>query len=804
MENEVGSGAHHADRPNNKIDTASLLFLAATIAIVAITVYFRIPMLHFYGFYEPDGYFHYSVIRAAVENNFAIPQHLSTSGWPPTCNAYPPCATTANEFNHEAFGLYWVTLIPYFFLQFAGVSYYDIMRLIPVFFGVLDVLITYFLARYWSKNRFFGLLAMLLVALNMGNAARTSALIYRGDGFVTPFLLVALIATIALFRTTDRRKKLEYAALSAVLLSLCNLVWNGGPFAVAIYVFAFVLALVFGFTYRKKELVDGGAYMLVALVFWYLIVGLFRQLGWIVEQTFTGGYFPLLLAFLAVGWYLTDRMVKSGRISALRMPGTTAGRFALSIIAIFVAFTAIYAVIPGFVEQLFVTNGFYITSAFSATIQELQPPTYSFLFASFNFQNFTNPMSILMVIATYFPSSLSVVFWMVLLALFIPYFYMHFEHEEGGGWLGGKAVWRFEFNETTLILISYFALTAYLQMSAIRFNSLLSIPISLFSAYTVYWLIVYLKRYRLAHYTSFVLLFLLIAFMVQTDLNYTTGLFPADEVNTQFIQALAWMHNNTAANSVVLTLWPDGSVIEGVANRTTVTDSVESQNAAKGDRFAAWLYNSSPDPGFLLANYTGAPDYLLVRQAWMVETGGIFTESGINVSSQNFGYNPFTSLNERVNATTQVYQFFGGGLEEDTVITNSSAGRTIASYLKLSNGIQPFEYVDFYNTVTGNWSVIKQTAFNVTNNQTFLIDYSPIPSPGLYVNITNAYMLGPALASSNMIKFLFECGQLACSWNNNVAGLQLVYANQDTKIFRIAYNMSNATVAAAVARYPRA
>ncbi|MCL5238904.1 MAG: hypothetical protein M1286_00305 [Candidatus Marsarchaeota archaeon] len=804
MDDKVGSQTNSVNQKVKKGTKAvDLLFILAVAVIILLTIYFRIPMLHFYGFYEPDGYFHYSVIRAAVDNGFSIAQQLPTSGWPPTCVSYPPCHTAIPD--HEAFGLYWVTLIPYFFLQFAGVSYYDIMRLVPVFFGILDVLLTYFMARYWSRNRFFGLLAMLLVALNMGNAARTSALIYRGDGFVTPFLLGVLIVTIALFRTTDRRKRYEYAALAAVLLALCNLVWNGGPFAVAVYVFAFVLALVFGFTYKREDLLAGSAYMLIVLAVWYLLVGLFRQLGWIVAQTFTGVYFPMLLAFLAIGWYLAHRMMKSGHVSALRMPGTATGRFALSIIAIFVAFAVIYAVIPGFVEQIFVTNGFYINSAFASTIQELQPPNYTFLFASFNFQNFTNPMSILMIIATYFPPSLVILFWLILLALFIPYFFMHIEHEDGDGWLGGKAVWRFEFNETTLILVSYFALTAYLQMNAIRFNSLVSVPISIFSAYTVYWLVMYLKRYRIAYYTSFVLVVLLIVFMVQTDMGYISNLSPADQVNPQFLQALSWMHNNTPSNSVVLTLWPDGSVVEGVANRTTVTDSVESQNAAKGDLFAAWLYNSSTNPGFLLANYTGAPNYLLVRQAWMVETGGIFTEAGINGSSQGYGYNPFTSVSEHANATSQVLQFFGsGGLEEDTVITNSNTtGRTIASYLRFNNGIQPFEYVGFYNVLTGNWSMIKQTAFNVTNNETFLITYSPLASPGKYVNVTGAYMLGPSLASSNMVKFLFQCNSIGCAWDNNAASLKLVYINQDTKIFRIAYNATNSSVAAAVAAYPR-
>ena len=92
----------------------------------------------------------------------------------------------------------------------------------------------------------------------------------------------------------------------------------------------------------------------------------------------------------------------------------------------------------------------------------------------------------------------------------------------------------------------------------------------------MYWLVVFLKRHRenyLLHkrinpyYASFVLAAPLILFVLQTDFTYITGLAPADQINPQFIQALAWMYNNTPSNSVVLTLWPDGSVVEGVAQR---------------------------------------------------------------------------------------------------------------------------------------------------------------------------------------------------------------------------------------------
>jgi asparagine N-glycosylation enzyme membrane subunit Stt3 len=768
------------------LDNWNLLFIAAVIAIVAVTVYFRIPLLGFYGFYEPDGYFHYSVLRAGVNNNFSIPQWDRLSG-----------SQVPGEPHHEPFGLYWVSMIPYIFLQFGGVGYYDIMRLMPVLFGIFDVIGAYFLARYLSKDKLLGLLVMLFIALNMGNAARTSALIYRGDTFVMPFLLVALIATVEIFRTEDKRKKLMMMGIVAFSLSVCNLVWNGAAFATAVYLFAFILMLILGFTFEKKKMVNDAKYMLGALFIWFFIVAFYRVMQWIVSvEAFTGWHFFMIYGMMVLSWFLIDDSMNGKKRLRLPYDGTPAGRFMLCMVAIIIAFIATYVMIPSFVEEIFVTSGFQAIGNFGSTIQELQAPTYQFLFASFGFQNFTNPMSIIMVISTYFNSNFIILFWLALLLCFIPYFFMHIE-KDGKGIASGEARLRFHFDETLLLVISFYALTAYLQMHAIRFNSLLSVPISIVSAYTIYWIVCFFKRYKLAYYASYILVALLIIYMFQTDLNYITGLAPADQINSNFINAMLWLKNNSATNSVVLTLWPDGSVVEAVANLTSITDSVGSQYAYVANPFAAWLYNASSHPEFLLSNLSKKPDYLVVRSTWMYETGGIFTESGINVSSNQYGYNPFSGLKESVNDTTQVYQFFGSGLEEDTIITNSLGNQTIASYLKFDNGIQPFLYVNFYNQVTGDFSIIKQTAFNMTNNQTFLIVYSPVPAPNLYVNITAAYMLNTDLAKSNMIKFLFHCGTQICLWDNNLAKLELAFINTDTKIFRIVYNESNPAVAAA-------
>jgi len=889
------------------LDLSTALFVLLALAVIAIAVYVRIPMLHFFGFYEPDGYYHFSVIRAAVNNHFIVPEYLGISGWPQHTQVTEP------------FGLYWITLVPYFFLQYVGVSYYTVMRLISVVFGIFDVIGAYLLSRYLSKDRLLGLLVMLFVALNMGNAARTSALIYRGDSFVIAFLIVSLIFAIEIFRTESRRRKLLLALGSGLFLALCDLVWNGGSFATAVYVFAFALIVLFGFTFDRKKMVHDCKYLLAVGLVFYLFIQLFMYSKAILTPpTFSGMYFLLLLAAMAAGWLVANAIVGEGRLSLpakhksglAPFLGNAYGRAAVAIIFILVVVLAIYLLVPSFVYAIFNGEGFFTVNNFSVTIQEAQSPTPQFIFASFSLQTYMTPMGIMVLASTYEPQLVDL-FWSLLLLTFIPYLFMRIYDSKG--FAGGKARVAFDSDAGMLTLVSFFALTAYLQMQAIRFNALLSVPLSIFAAFTVYWLVMFYrgigaphkaraaviaallfvtnylllitpgvsypisilssaavaiatfgllifeeKQNRLAFYAilllfagltflatllaigsvgltgipgllviillpiivgaaafaamlrskekpdriaPYVLVVLIAAAMIIIASQYMVSLAPADNIDPQFIQAMSWMRNGTLngtipSNSVVLTLWPDGSVVEGVANLTSVTDSVGSQNGTKCLPFAAWLFNSSPDPQFLTSSINGAPDYLVVRSTWMLETGGIYTESELTANASVYGYNQFTGVNEKVNSTTQIFAFssppppYGSNLTEITELQKVNGGQTVSSYLAVGNERVPFAYVEFYNEYNGNFSVVSASGFNKTNNQTFLIVYSTVPSSNLYVNVTGAYLLSAPLASSNMIKFLYVCNDNACAWNNNYARLQMVYINPDTKIFRIIYNQS--------------
>ncbi|MGC8675896.1 MAG: hypothetical protein ACP5T3_00045 [Candidatus Micrarchaeia archaeon] len=831
------SGHENAGQKMSGAQKAAIV--AIIVAIFLITIYLRLELLKYHGFYEPDDYYHLSVIRAAVANNFIVPMYLSTSGWP------------AHTIVSEPKGLYYTVLAPYYVLRFFGISYYTIMRYVALVFGIFDVIGAYLLARYLSKDKLFGLLAMLFVALNMGDAARTSALIFRGDSFVTLFIILALAFALAMSRTVQKRRKLALAVLAGFTLSIANFVWNGAPYTTVVFILFYVLLLMFGFVFDNKKMLNNAKYLLVSFAVWFAFVSLYRYTYLIMGQTFTGLHFIPVFTILVIGAFLFDFLLEKTKG---KKPYE---RFGVFFAVLAIALLSLYAALPGFVVSV-IKSGSFLTlssSKFAATIEELQPPNPAFLYASFGLQLYMVPMNYAILWSTGYTAKY--LFWFLVILLTIPYFFM--QMFDTGGFANGRARIGFVYNEALLAIIAFFVTTAYLQINAIRFNSLVSVPLSLFAAYTAYWLLMFAKRNKAVYAIGYLLLILLVLKMFLLSSAYAVTTAPADEIcypqffcynpqNPPVVQALSWLKNNSASNSVVLTLWPDGSLVEGIANRTSVTNSVGSQNASKADPFARWLFNSSPDGAFLLSPINGKPNYLLVRYAWLVETGGIYTESGygvnnypnmtlvhylqnqlarayyrlpftaLNYSQANqinatandyieslYGYGSFTNINEQINATTKEENFTFSGYDNFVsrlTIANVAGTQRVGAFLiqKNANGTQTaslFSNVILYNMINASPTIIDQAAYvNKTNEYSLLVTYSTAPSSRLPINVTGAYMLAPGIASSNMVKFLYECGYSACPWNNSIAKLQLVYNNLDSKIFKIVYNDSNASIAA--------
>ncbi len=816
-----------------KQKTLNILFIIFAILIIVIGIYFRTPILKDYGFFEPDGFYHYSVMKIIVNNNFVIPKYDNLSGWP-----------QHTLIIGEPAGLYYVTLIPYYFLR-NYISLYNLMRIIPIVYGVFDIIGAYFLARYLNKSKFFGLLVMLFVALSMGDAARTTGGVYRGDGFVTIYLIGALIFFIEIFRSNSYYKKILFSILASISLALTNFVWNGAPFATAVYLFSYLFVLAFAFVFNDRNLLRDSFFALFSIGLWYLFVKLLFLSQLIAEQPLTGNYFAMLyvliVIFTIIAYLIADK-IEEKEIRAV-----------LTIIVTVIAIIGIGIFLPQFINQVFIENGFVITnsSSFAATIQELQPPSPSFLVGSFSMELFLVPGGIFLYISSiinttrYAQQAITDIIWIFSLIADLIFLYVNFEDD--------KPVLKFKINVPMFVLLAYMFATTFLQIHAIRFNSLISIPIAILSAYLLYWafahiltdkkineeqmIIVYVVYgYILiaALFTTLNLLLATILFILLGSISvllfvkfpYWTGetllygtlsiiLFAlfynafihtayipqADFINPSMINAMFWLRNNTPNNSVILTLWPDGSLVNGVADRISVTNSVGAQNATKAYYFAKWLLNESPDLQFLESNINGKPNYLLVRYVWFTEElMGIIQEANltgkqINQTGLPMPFN-FSKVIQKNN-----YKEWISGIDS---INNFDywielflySNRTMNAYLFLENESNKmiyrsmFSYIEFYNLANANYSIIAQLPFNETNKYTLLIPFqiefiNNEPS----IALDNMYAVPYNFTNTNIYKLIFLCNQYQCPMDTNESNIKLnmVYANNDSKIFNISY-----------------
>jgi asparagine N-glycosylation enzyme membrane subunit Stt3 len=852
---------------NNRI-----LFIILAVAILAVAVYARSGLLIRQGLFEPDGFFYYAIVKATISSvHLTVPQYLGISGFP------------NHNFIGEAPGLPYLTVI-FYLLMGKGISYLTIMRWLPILFGILEIILAYFIAKELSDSRLCGLLAMFFVAVSAGDIARTAALVYRGDTFIAVPLMLALLIMIKGMRLQSAKRMVIYALVAAFILSTGVLVWNGSAYVVAIYMLSLVMLLLYAFISWKPELSRTVLIFTATLFLLYLLQSAYVALGGarpgILEgNSFLVFYLPVLVGAIGAFW-----LTKRGRIGMLHSP---MGRALAAIIVIVIVGAAVGVTFKGYIGTLATvagvsapatgsSNSTNIEYAVGATTQELQKPSFSFLFASFELGLYLlvigvvtslllltgvaverdgkksfkfSAIAILLAALVFlcllnyaagFDHSLAFASFIVyMLILFLAYGL----YSSGAGILEGK--WH-EF----IILFAYLAVTAYLQYNAIRYNSLLAIPLAIFAAYGLYTVIEIAGRrkivgpnhkylialvvivvlavvaliwvrnqitagyalqngwYLLQGYATIIVMLAMVAYVIlpilkgtPTDLkkicllaalvvvlyctvftvveSYSSA--QADGINPSFLSAMVWLKNNTATNATVLALWPDGSVVEGWANRTSYMDSVGGENGMRIYYFARWLANSSADPQYLYG--IGKPQYIVARQYWLTELSGLIAE-GVPTNPQNYTFTQLSGIGQpQQNATSQFY-FFSNGQYNVTLIstkTDNGPAANYSAYLGTVGQTQLYKVsrVTLYNTTSYFYKAFNATA-GPNLNFTLMIFYTGS-------QIEGAIIMNNGLYDSNLFKLVWLCNQYQCPYSNSSARISPVFINNDTRIYKVTY-----------------
>jgi asparagine N-glycosylation enzyme membrane subunit Stt3 len=802
---------------NNKY---ALIAIALLILILNVSV--RVGLLKYQGLFEPDGFFYYSVIRAEINANYHPINYLGISGFP------------SHNFIGEAPGLPYLTVIFYYlFHGIFNLTALQIMRWMPIIFGMAYAILAYFIAKYISNSKVLGLLAMLFVSISSGGIARTAGGVYRGDSFISLFLLVALLLMLKCFEEKKSIRKYVYATLSAIALSLGIVIWNGSPFIIIVYMFALIFAIAYGFVFADKDALLTCMVLSVTLLLTNILQRVYVAIGdaraglQLAGNSFFVLWIPILLAAIFAYYIIKNR-------EKILLLSNSSKRIAFLGIILLVGIVILYVAFGGFLQQIASPLGSFNATtgvatnnatqkAIVATTQELQPPTFGFLWSSFSTQLFLAPLGVLLFI---------------IIAILV--------------FKGEKFIKRDHFklnNVGFLIVLAYLLVTAYLQSSAIRFNALLSIPLAIFAAFAVYVLakiaynvevknpfnkgaalvliaiialnltlfifypalrssfgvvviasvamiVILILPILYAAYSTFtkkglLLKYVVISFVLviiiynlyNTYFQSQTAV-QADGINPSFLEAMTWLKNNTPSNATVLALWPDGSVVEGWANRTSYMDSVGGENGTRIYAFANYLFNDSLDTNYLYSIHK--PEYLVARNFWYEELGGIAQEGLIsNVTA--YGYVILSSFNSTNNGTAQFFSFSQTSYpyyKSELIIipaSNASGATQYKAYLGLQNSSRAalMRSIIFFNSSNSAYNIINYSA-NDTINYTLMVSYS-----GTQIN--GAYILGPKLIESNMFKFTFLCNEYECPYSGDGATMKAVYVNGDTRIFKINY-----------------
>jgi asparagine N-glycosylation enzyme membrane subunit Stt3 len=736
----------------------NLIFALLVIAILIICIYVRLGLMQYQGLFEPDGFMYYTAMKQAVSQGYVLQNNtVNLSGYP------------WHNLNGEAHGLIYFTLVPYAVLQYFGASILDVMRAVPILFGVLSAIGAYFVARYLTKSRILGLIAMFFIATSSGNVARTAGTVYRGDSFIGTFVLLALLLMLmALYESRERRMYL-LALGAAFVIGISNVVWNGGSLTLGVFLVSVILVFLYGAISGNEAVLKKNLLILGAVLLGYLLENFFIFLRVANTTNMTVVDFVLIFSATLIADVLAIFLLRIKSLSPFI--GSIWKRLAILCVLLVVVVAVIYVIAPAVFTSLLSLNGIVANNNIGYTTQELQKPTLDFLTASFGAELFLAPLGVLLFIL--------------------------FAHKANdstskvtfkGGLFGINANYAFA------LFLAYLLFTSYLQDNAIRYNALVSVPIAIFAAYAIYIIgkmikpyVLNLGRTRLPMLYFFIGLVTVI-FLYQAVLTAQQSFssVQADGINPQFLQAAAWLNNNTAANATVLALWPDGSVVEGVGNRQSFMDSVYGENGTRIIQFARdFLFNTTPASGYLI-NEAHRPDYILVRSFWFAELGGIAIEGNITGSNlANYGFDQFTQFSSGGTYANQTYTFANSNYVANLFIRYSANGsRQIGAVLSLAAGSNavPFAHILFINQSNGQYQILNHTGNTTAANYTLFVSY-------YNASITSAVLLGSGLPNTNLFKLLIECNRLQCAYNvpGSRTQMRLVYQNSDSKIFAINY-----------------
>ena len=510
--------------------------------VVALAV--RLLPLRF-GFYlsEFDPYLQWRMSEYIVKNGF-----LAWFSWHDTMSWYPWGMTMAQG---NLYGVAFTVAAVYEFLRTIGVNttVFEVAVLFPVVAGALTSLASYFLGKdLWGRGA--GLLAALFMALNPSNISRTTLGFLRHEPLgILLMILVFLFFLRANQKGRSVRGTITYSALAGLSLFYLAATWAASYYPMDLMVL-YVVALVVGGRYTRQLLLS---YVVTYGIFLFLAPLAVPKIGFGVLTDLTYLAIPGVLVLLLA------------REAGSVLPSWKYRTYALIVVSVVLVGLA-YALLALKVMEL--PSGKFLSTLNPFTrldmpivesVSEHRPATWASFFYEYGTLTFLGLFGFFFIVRRLRDTDI----FITLAALTSLYF-------------SGSLV------RLTLILaptFSVLAAIATVEMAKPAVDILRQAVI--FPKRRIPGLVRIGREFGLA-----ILLILIIAivpafskavaaaYAPATIATSSIPVVPSEGTKYQdWLEALAWIHDNTPQSSVVMAWWDYGYWITALADRKTLADN---------------------------------------------------------------------------------------------------------------------------------------------------------------------------------------------------------------------------------------
>ena len=519
-------------------------FALSLIVIVALAVR-MMPIRWGYYLNEFDPYLQWRMAQYTVDHGF-----LAWFSWHDTMSWYPYGADmpTWNLYG-EAFVIAAIVML----LRFMGVTVavFDVAMFFPVAAGTITVIVAYFLGKdFWGKGA--GMFAALFLALNPSSIGRTQLGFLRHEPLgILLMLLIFLFFRRSQLPNSSTRKTIAYSALTGFCLYYLAAEWAGSLFPLDLIPLYAVVLVLMG-RYSKKLFLSYSLSMGIFLLFTPFLV---PKLGFASLTDLTW------LAVLAGEVVLLAReassYLESTRMQLYTLVTVVVGTLAVVTVLSYFNIVAIpygkfYAVINPFVRG---------SVPIIESVAEHQPATWGSFFYEFGAITFLILFGIVFVIQRGRNEDVFLVLWGVTAVYFAA-----------------------SFVRLTLLLAPAFCIIGAVG----------TVELGKPAVDIVREAVIYPKRKtrvisRIGREFGVAIFLILLIAIIPTFYTAVRGSYqPATIVTSSiptapaagdelkyddWLQALAWMRQNTPPSSVVFAWWDYGYWITALGDRRTLADN---------------------------------------------------------------------------------------------------------------------------------------------------------------------------------------------------------------------------------------